>query len=171
MGPDPATRDGRVFWLIFADPSDAAGVDGTVGAATTAVLVCVHRVPVPWDAVIPFIVLLFGLHSGAPLRTAIPSSSASSVSAVDVSEAQRFGWVHAAARLDVVSPSQLERAAYFAPQGGVTALSPAFSAESALAELKGAREVALAARWIDALPLKVDARNGGLLFAFRLRGP
>jgi len=156
----------------FADPYDAAGVDGSVGAATTAVLVCVHRVPVPWDAVsFLLIALLFGPHSGAPPRTAIPSLSRSAVSAVDVSEAQRFGWVHAAARLDVVSPSQLERAAYFAPQGGVTALSPAFSAESALAELKGAREVALAARWIDALPLKVDARNGGLLFAFRLRGP
>jgi hypothetical protein len=103
---------------------------------------------------LPLIMLLFGVHSGGPPRMTTASQSTESVSAVDIAAARRLG------RVDVAS-------------GGATVLSLAFGEENPFAErpVKEARQIALAARWIDALPFKVDARDGGVLFALRVRGP
>ena len=123
---------------------------------------------------LPLILLLFGAYAGVPPRTAsTPSARTEGASAVEVSAALRFGWVYATVHPDVVAPAPLPQAAYSAPHGRALPLWPAFRAESALAPpgMKQAREVALAAQWIDALPLKVDARDGGLLVALRVRGP
>jgi hypothetical protein len=82
------------------------------------------------------------------------SLSTESVSAVDIAAVHRLG------RVDVAA-------------GGATGLSLAFGEENPFAEraVKEAHQIALAARWIDALPFKVDARDGGVLFALRVRGP
>jgi hypothetical protein len=88
--------------------------------------------------------MLFGLHSGAPPRMGRgPSVGAASVTAVGISVA------HA------------------------SALLPALGAENVLApsRMTEAREIAIAARWIDDFPLKFNAQDGGLLVAVRVRGP
>jgi len=104
---------------------------------------------------LPLILLLFGVHSGAPPRMAISTAPATAESVpVDIGAARRLVRTEAA-------------------RWGATAFWVAFGEDNSLAErpTRQAREVALAARWIDALPFKVDARDGGVLFALRVRGP
>ena len=118
----------------------------------------------------PLILLLFGAHAGVFQRTASNlSARTEAASAVEVSAAQRFGWVYATMRPDVAR-APLPQAPYWTPPGRALPRWPSFQVLAQPGAME-AREMALAAQWIDALPLKVDARDGGLLVALRVRGP
>jgi hypothetical protein len=107
------------------------------------------------------LLLLLGGTPGAPSQAARRTES---LSAVDVSAAQRFGWVYKVLRREVVAASPLLHVPSFTR---TLHAAPWLLAPGAY----DGHEIARAARWIDALPVKVDALDGGFVFALRMRGP
>ena len=99
------------------------------------------------------------------------SARSESASAVEASAAQRFGWAEAAARPQVVAVEALVRAQQLVG-GRALQLLPLFRADvdAVRAWAAEGREIARAARWVDALPFKIDAQDGGLSLTLRLRG-
>ena len=97
---------------------------------------------------LPLFLMLFGLHSGPPSRVGKgPSVSAARAIPVDISPE------HATALLPVLGTEDFS-----------TEDSPA------LPRVIEVRAVGLAKRWIDDLPLKFTAQDGGLRVALRVRG-
>src|SRR5512140_3307559 len=101
------------------------------------------------------------------------SARTEAVSSVDVSAAQRFGWIDAATRpLVLIAPEPMIRAQQRVAARAMQVF-PLLRAEvdAVRALSTEGRELARAAQWIDALPFKVDAQDGGLTVTLRLRRP
>jgi hypothetical protein len=81
--------------------------------------------------------------------------------------------VYATVRARIGDPGALARPFHSIDLGHGSAVLDVLRATDDLvrARLEKAYDTAAAARWIDALPIQVDARSGGFSLAVRLRAP